>query len=212
MFAEADLLPLSGIQHVLYCERQWALIHIEQQWGENSYTASGRELHRGVDEEPDESRSGLRIARSLPLRSLRLGLVGRADVVEFPLAGGGPPLPVEYKRGRAKPGPCDEGQLCAQAMCLEEMLSTAIPEGALFYGMPRRRTRVVFSSHLRSVTERAARRMHELLAAGRSPAPQYAPAKCDRCSLLDICRPRDTGRTGGAWQFITAAVARERDG
>jgi CRISPR-associated exonuclease Cas4 len=212
MYAESDLLPLSGIQHLLYCERQWALIHIEQQWVENKFTASGRALHRVVDEAPDESHSGVRIVRSLALRSLRLGLTGKADVVEFPLSRDGPPLPVEYKRGRAKPGPYDEVQLCAQALCLEEMLGASIREGALFYGTPRRRTRVLFSPELRSITEKAAARMHELYAAGRSPAPQYAAAKCDKCSLIDICCPRGLEARGGgdgASQFLFAAIARE---
>jgi len=137
MYAESELLPLSGLQHLLYCERQWALIHIEQQWAENRFTADGRVLHRVVDESPDESHSGMRIVRSLDLRSRRLGIAGRADVVLFPLSGDGPPMPVEFKRGRPKPADWDEVQLCAQALCLEEMLNVSIPQGSLFYGEPR---------------------------------------------------------------------------
>jgi CRISPR-associated exonuclease Cas4 len=190
MFSESDLLPLSGLQHLLYCERQWALIHIEQQWVENGLTAQGRALHSTVDEVSDESHGGVRIVRSLPLRSLRLGISGKADVVEFPLSGGGPPRPVEYKRGRPKPGQWDEVQLCAQAFCLEEMLQVAIPKGALFYGAPKRRTVVSFDPDLRSATEQAAARMHQLHKAGATPVADYNPDRCDRCSLLAICQPR----------------------
>lgn len=142
-FLEDDLLPLSGLQHLAFCERQWALIHIEQSWAENRLTAQGRVLHNRAHDGPPESRPGLRIARGLRLRSLRLGLSGQADVVEFYPAPDGialpgetglwRPFPVEYKRGRPKAGRCDEVQLCAQALCLEEMFARPIPSGALFY-------------------------------------------------------------------------------
>lgn len=194
MYTESELLPLSGLQHLLYCERQWALIHIEQQWAENRLTAQGRVLHRVVDESPAESHSGFRIARSLALRSLRLGLTGKADVVLFPLSGEGAPVPVEYKRGKPKPGDWDEVQLCAQALCLEEMLKVEIAEGALFYGAPRRRTPVVFSPELRASTENACGRMHELYRAGISPLPIYESNKCDRCSLIELCQPKSLGK------------------
>src|SRR5712692_838257 len=108
LYSDSDLLPISGLQHLVYCERQWALIHIEQQWAENRLTAQGRVLHEVVDESPDESRRGVRIVRSLALRSMRLGITGKADAVEFPLRGNGPPFPVEYKRGKPKTNSCDE--------------------------------------------------------------------------------------------------------
>lgn len=200
MYAESDLLPLSGLQHLLYCERQWALIHIEQQWEENRLTAQGRSLHRTVDEAPSESRVGVRIVRSLPLRSLRLGISGKGDVVEFPSSGSAP-VPVEYKRGRPKRGLWDAVQLCAQAICLEEMLNVDIDEGALFYGAPRRRSMVTFVSGLRLRTEQAAARMHDLYERGTTPPPAYESRKCDRCSLIEVCQPKalQDHAFAGAW-------------
>jgi CRISPR-associated exonuclease Cas4 len=172
LYAEDDLLPLSGLQHLVFCERQWALIHIEQVWAENRLTAQGRVLHERTHEAGAESRPGLRVARGLRLRSLRLGLAGQADVVEFHAALAGValtgeeglwrPFPVEYKRGRPKPDRCDEVQLCAQALCLEEMFECAIAAGALFYGTPRRRLEVEFDAALRVETERLAVCMQEL--------------------------------------------------
>ena len=206
MYGEADLLPLSGLQHLAFCERQWALIHIEQQWEENRFTAAGRVLHETVDEGPDESRRGVRIVRSLPLRSLRLGLTGKADVVEFPLKGFGPPLPVEYKRGKPKTNLCDEIQLCAQALCLEEMLGTAILNGALYYGRPRRRTPVEFTPELRAETERLSRRMQLLYTAGLTPSACYEKKKCDNCSLLEVCRPKQLGRPNRASSYLSQAI------
>lgn len=215
MFSEAELLPLSGLQHLLYCERQWALIHVEQQWEENRLTAMGRSLHRTVDEAPSESRAGVRVVRSLPLRSLRLGITGKADVVEFPL-GGGTPVPVEYKRGRPKPGLWDEVQLCAQALCLEEMLNLVIAEGALFYGTPRRRSVIPLTPSLRACTEDAAARMHELYRRGVTPPPVYESGKCDRCSLIGICQPRALQQraSASAWldRAIRAAARNSQDG
>lgn len=207
MHGEADLLPLSGLQHLAFCERQWALIHIEQQWEENRFTASGRVLHETVDEGPDESRRGVRIVRSLPLRSLRLGLTGKADVVEFPLKGPGPPLPVEYKRGKPKTNLCDEIQLCAQALCLEEMLGVTIPAGALYYGRPRRRTAVAFTPELRAETERLSRRMQFLHAAGITPSARFEKRKCGNCSLLDFCRPKELARPDRASSYLLRALA-----
>lgn len=205
-YSEDALLALSGLQHLVYCERQWALIHIEQQWSENRLTAQGRVLHEVVDEAPDESRGGVRIVRSLALRSLRLGITGKADVVEFPLAGDGPPLPVEYKRGKPKAGLCDEVQLCAQALCLEEMLGAAVPVGALFYGQPRRRTEVVFTPALRAETERLAARMQALYAVGRTPPAVYEKKKCGNCSLVEVCQPKQMGRPDRASRYLREAL------
>jgi len=159
-----------------------------------------------VDEAADESHAGVRIVRSLPIRSLRLGISGKADVVEFPLTGGGPPLPVEYKRGRPKHETWDEVQLCAQALCLEEMLGTSIPEGALFYGMPRRRTVVPFTHVLRVASERAAARMHELYSRGATPLAPYDSARCDRCSLLQICQPKPLNSHQRARSWLDRAL------
>lgn len=193
-----DLMPLSGLQHLIFCERQFALIHVEQLWAENALTISGRQLHERADL-PGESRgASVRVARALPLRSDRLRLSGKADVVEFHRETGDAgvilwrPFPVEYKRGRPKTGGADEVQLCAQAICLEEMLRLEVPRGALFYGKTRRRKTVEFTPVLRSRVESAARRCHELFDA--RVTPRVARHKgCDRCSLLELCLPGVTG-------------------
>lgn len=204
MYQESDLLPLSGIQHLLFCERQWGLIHIEQQWQENRLTAEGRLLHTQADNAVVEQRGGLRIVRALPLRSFRLGLSGKADVVEFPLSGEAP-VPVEYKRGRAKLTDVDRVQLCAQGLCLEEMLGVEVPRGALFYGQPRRRVLVEFDAKLRAVTTALAFRMHELYAASVTPAPVLLP-HCRNCSLTSLCQPAALLHRGSARTFLRRAV------
>lgn len=199
MFAEEDLQPLSGLSQLLFCERRWALIHLERLWADNLFTVEGTVMHENVDEGPSGLREGVRIARALPLRSLRLGLTGRADVVEFPPSPE-PPFPVEYKRGKPKLDPSDEAQLCAQAMCLEEMLAVTVPRGALFYGQPRRRTVIEFTPRLRSVVEQAAARIHQLSRSGTTPSGKYEK-KCRGCSLFDLCMPRAirAGRSAAEW-------------
>ena len=203
MFSEDDLLPISALQHLLFCERQCALIHIEQVWEENRLTAEGRVLHERVHERENETRRDVRIARALRLRSLALGLIGQADVVEFhqdlkseisnlksdPKVPQAPrPFPVEYKRGRPKSNRCDEVQLCAQALCLEEMLGTEVTAGALFYGVTHRRHDVAFDGELRALTSRTAERLHVLIESGVTPPAEYS-AKCEQCSLKDSCLP-----------------------
>lgn len=207
MYSESDLLPISALQHLAFCERQWALIHLEQQWTENRLTAEGRTLHERSDQGEDETRPGVRICRGMHLRSLRLGLAGKADVVEFRRQAEGQPcpFPIEYKRGRPKPGRYDEVQLCAQALCLEEMLGVSVPEGALFYGQPRRRTMVVFDGELRAETERLAARLHYLYTARITPKARYEK-KCDSCSLYSLCLPKSTG-SGSAQHYLKHAVA-----
>ena len=192
-FTEDDLLPISALQHLLYCERQCALIHIERVWEENLFTTDGRFLHEKVDAGEDCVRAGKRIARSLPLRSLQLGLSGVADVVEFgPDAGD--VYPVEYKRGRSKRANCDRIQLCAQAMALEEMLDVVVTAGALFYGKTRRREAVAFDAALRGETGRAAARLHQLVDARHTPQAHYDASKCDACSLINLCMPSLLGK------------------
>ena len=181
-------IPLSALQHHLFCPRQCALIHVEQQWAEDGATAEGRILHERVDSDRGETRPGVRVARGLALRSFALGVSGRADAVEF--VGRPPvPFPIEYKRGKPKRHRADEVQLCAQAICLEEMLGCAVPEGALFYGQTRRRVGVTFGPDLRSLTERIAREARANIAAGRTPPPVLMPV-CGACSLKEICQPR----------------------
>jgi CRISPR-associated exonuclease Cas4 len=206
MFTEDDLLPLSALQHLIFCERQCALIHVEQLWADNRLTVEGTHLHRRADSGVDESRCDVRTARGVPLRSLRLGLIGKADVVEFHRSRRGEaeawlPFPVEYKRGKPKRDRSDEVQLCAQALCLEEMLGAEIAGGALFYGTTRRREDIEFGAGLRAETESAAARLHGLIAAGTTPSAVREP-KCDSCSLLHLClppAPRRAGRSVAAY-------------
>ncbi len=193
MHTEDELLPLSALQHLLFCERQCALIHIERAWTENRFTAEGRVMHERVDEEGVRSNGpDLRVEYALPLRSLRLGLSGKADAMEFHRAADGAwiPFPVEYKRGKPKPEPWDEVQLCAQAVCLEEMRGVSIPCGALFYGETRHRHDVEFTPELRRLLEQTAERLHALVASGVTPPAVYERRKCQNCSLLEQCTPR----------------------
>jgi CRISPR-associated exonuclease Cas4 len=194
------LLPLSALQHFAFCPRQCALIHIERQWVENRLTAEGRVLHDKAHQSGRESRRDVRVARSLPLESIRLGLSGVADVVEFHREGAKlwRPFPVEYKRGRPKREPIDAVQLCAQGICLEEMLSVAVPCGAIFYGAVHRREDVVFDERLRAATERLAAELRAMIAFGTTPFAEYS-AKCRSCSLLDLCRPQAMSRSASAY-------------
>ena len=191
MYSDSDLLPLSALQHFIYCPRQCALIHLEQQWTENLFTAEGRTQHDRVDRPEHETRDGVRTEYAVPLRSLRLGLIGKADAVEFHAD---KIYPVEHKRGRPKPTHCDWVQLCAQALCLEEMLEVEIGEGAIFYGQPRRRQPVAFSAELRAETEATARALHELIRLGGTPPAEYEKRKCDACSLIETCMPKRARR------------------
>jgi CRISPR-associated exonuclease Cas4 len=191
MYIEDDLLPISALQHLQFCQRQCALIHIEQIWEENLFTAQGRVVHERVHEEGVERRRDIRIEHGISLRSLRLGLTGKADIVEFHRQENNvwAPFPVEYKRGRNKLDNCDTVQLCAQAMCLEEMTRMYVPQGAIYYGKERRRTEVVFDETLRQETENSAKRLHEFIWLGKTPPPIYE-SKCDACSLLNLCMPK----------------------
>ncbi len=215
MFTEDDLLSISALQHLLFCERQCALIHIEHVWEENRLTVEGKNMHERVHEQSSESRPNVRIVRGLRLRSLRLGLVGVADVVEFhgttnkskisDLKSLGQPFPVEYKRGKPKTDHSDTVQLCAQALCLEEMMECAIPNGALFYGTIRRRLDVSFDDELRALTRRTAFRLHELIDAGVTPPAEYSP-KCENCSLLNLCMPKQVSAHKSVSDYLRSAI------
>jgi CRISPR-associated exonuclease Cas4 len=196
-----DALPISGLQHLAFCPRQWALIHLEQVWVENGRTAEGRLLHERADLPGESRRASVRTARGMWLRSERLQLTGRADIVEFRPE----PYPVEYKRGKSKPTDCDTVQLCAQALCLEEMLDTAINIGAIFYGNPRRRQEVVFTPALRARTEELAATMHRLYRNWETPAAQ-AGAYCSSCSLVHVCLPEATVQQDGAARWVARQV------
>lgn len=191
MVSDDDLIPLSALQHFLYCPRQCALIHIERAWSENRFTAEGRVLHERVNQTGTESRGRLKTLRALDLVSRELGLSGKADVVEVRReAGGTRYCPVEYKRGKPKQHCADEVQLCAQALCLEEMFGVDVAEGAIFYGRPRRRMPVAFDRELRHLTRSVAGATRMLLAAGITPLPEYESRKCDACSLVAQCMPK----------------------
>ena len=203
--AEEALIPLSALQHHLFCPRQCALIHVEQLWAEDGATAAGRLLHARVDAGKPESRPGLRTARSLAIRSFTLGVAGVADVVEFHGAAG-QPYPVEYKRGRPKAHRADEVQLCAQAICLEEMFAQSVPEGALFYGETRRRQTVVFDAALRDLTQRVARQAAGNIHGGHTPPPVPMPA-CKHCSLHDLCQPECLHKSRPVLDWLARSLA-----
>ena len=204
--AEDDLIPISALQHMLYCPRQCALIHLERHWAENRYTAEGRVLHARVDSGATESRPSARVERSVPVRSLRLGIVGVVDVLEIHTDGR--LYPIEYKRGRPKSHRADEVQLCAQALCLEEMLDTTVSEGALFYGRNRRRKPVELDRELRRITERVAADTREMIEVGRTPLPEYKPRKCGNCSLNEFCQPRAVRAHDAVRDWLLTAIDR----
>lgn len=199
IYNEEDFLQLSGLQHFRFCRRQFALIHIEKQWQENYFTVDGTLLHKNVhDNNKQECRKDFLIIRGLSVFSRRLGVSGQCDVVEFHTDPSGVPLrvreglwrpyPIEYKRGKPKPHSADELQLCAQAICLEEMLCCQIPQGALFYGQPHRRTVVEFTLELRQEVESCLDEMHQLYRRGYTP--RVKPGKhCNSCSIKDLCLP-----------------------
>lgn len=229
LYSEDDLLPLSALQHFIFCERQCALIHVEHQWADNALTVEGAHFHQRVhDELPRrEVRGDTVLLRGLALRSLRLGLVGRADVVEFHRCTAGEtgvgadgrregvrlqglpgywlPFPVEYKLGKPKADHCDEVQLCAQALCLEEMLDVFVPEGSLFYGRVRRRHPVLMGDALRDLTCSTAEALHRLLAGGLTPSALFEP-KCQNCSLKEICLPEVAARGKSVESYLNRQV------
>ena len=200
MYQEEDFLAISGLQHFAFCRRQWALIHIEQQWKENLRTVEGHILHENAhDAFFTEKRGTVLISRGMAIQSRALGVSGVCDVVElhaspdgvpiFGREGKWLPIPVEYKRGSPKETDADRLQLCCQAMCLEEMLCCSIPEGALFYGEPRRRTVVLFTPELRETVRRDSDEMHQLYHRGHTPKAK--PSKsCSACSLKELCLPQ----------------------
>lgn len=224
MYSEDELLPISALQHLVFCERQAALIHIEGLWEENVLTIEGHELHERVHEQKSDTEHDIYSVRGLRIRSLRLGLIGVTDVVEFRHLGtssgngvglnGRPglwqPSIVEYKRGKPKIDHSDEVQLCAQAMCLEETLGVSIEESAFFYGRPRQRHTVRFSPALRQETGQVAEKLHRLLASGKTPAPAYS-RKCRSCSLIELCLPKVVGSRGKVQKFLNRVIAETGD-
>lgn len=219
MFKEQELLMLSGLQHFIFCQRQWALIHIEQQWAENVHTTLGNIMHEKVHSTIAEQRGNIRTVRSLKVVSYEMGLGGQTDAVEFQkiqsdeegleipsVAGKWKIFPVEYKLGKPKKDKSDEVQLCAQAICLEEMLKVHIQQGAIFYGKQRRRHAVIFNEGLRQITKRTAEKIHEMFLKRYTPSAVYEK-KCLSCSLLETCMPKQTGGGKKVSSYIKRMIA-----
>ena len=215
-YREDEWLQLAGLQHFVFCRRQWALIHIEQLWAENLRTVEGNLLHRKAHDNAErESRGDMYILRGVSIQSHILGVSGHCDVIEFHRCDQGVPLqakeglwrpyPVEYKRGRPKENDADRLQLCAQAMCLEEMLSCEVPRGALFYGETRRREEVEFTSELRDSVREYITEMHDYFQRGYTP--KVKPFKgCNACSLAELCLPK-MSRRQRVGDYIACAMA-----
>lgn len=203
LYPEEEYLPLSGIQHYRFCERQCAFIHVEQMWTENFFTAHGRLLHERVHTAAAESRGKLRVERGLKISSSRLGLAGQTDAVEF--YADGTVCPVEYKRGTKKTDTTDKVQLCAQAICLEEMLDIKIEKGFLFYDKIKKREEVLFTEELRDETQKLADSFHELVELKRVPSAEY-DKQCESCSFVDDCFPDSAGRNKSVSVYIQKRI------
>lgn len=214
-YKEEEYLMISGIQHFKFCRRQWALIHIEQQWAENMHTVTGELMHKKVhDPYLAESRKDVLITRSLPVSSRELGISGECDVVEFHKSEDGVHIqghrglyriyPVEYKKGKPKISEEDILQMAAQAMCLEEMFSTEVPEGAIFYGETRRRETVEITEELRNRVRDMFREMHQYYERQYTPKVKWSKS-CNGCSLKDICLPK-LGKTMSAKEYVKLAL------
>lgn len=191
MFSEDDLLDLSGLQHLSYCPRQWALIHLDSIWAENLYTIRGVLFHERAHTDGYTVEHGVVADRGMYVRSLELGISGIADIVEHPIDEPAKLVPVEYKVGKPKTEDWDRIQVCAQAICLEEMFGGEIEEGALFYGKIRRRERIPFSSELRERVTSLCWKMHAIFESGVLPKAELS-GKCKRCSLADVCMPESS--------------------
>ena len=217
-YVEDQFLMLSGIQHFYFCQRQWALIHIEKQWQENVRTIEGKQIHDRVDDPYIiETRGDIVIARAVPIISNKLGLYGVADVVEFtkdevtgiPLLGRKglwKPIPVEYKRGKPKPDMRDEVQLCAQGICLEEMLNISIKKGYLFYHTIKRRNAVIFDETLRNIVYNLADAMHKHFTESKTPRAKLGK-HCRLCSMEEICQPKMTSKNKQVKEYIKKGIA-----
>jgi CRISPR-associated exonuclease Cas4 len=199
-------IPISALQHAVYCLRQAALIHLERLWQDNRFTAEGHVLHAVADKAGSRKVRGVRRVMALPIASRRLHLAGVADMVEFLMHDGGEtPFPVEYKRGKPKQHQADEVQLCAQALCLEEMTGRPVPEGALFYAETKRRVVVAFDDDLRRLTQATAEALVGVFRTERTPAPTHLKQRCRACSLKKLCRPGAVTKSASTWRQRMAA-------
>ena len=210
MFSDDQLIPISALQHLIFCARQCALIHVERLWAENQFTVEGRQLHDKAHDGKSETAAGVRITRGLWLKSNRLGISGQADVVEFHPDGRG--IPIEYKRGKPKKDDSDRVQLCAQALCLEDMKDTKIDSGYLFYGTRQRRTEVQFDNSLRENTQAKIDQLRHMIDNRITPTAVRAP-KCDKCSLIELCLPTSLRFSQGAqsWNDRQFAAAEKSE-
>ena len=196
MYSEDDLVQISALQHAMFCERQYALIHLEQVWEENRFTAEGRVLHERVDAEHHESRRLFKQEYGMAIRSLQRGLIGKCDLVELWYAKDGnveKVSPVEFKRGRKKADDSDRVQLCAQVLCLEEMFGIKIEGGQFYYLQEHRRTSETVDATLREKTTELIERVMKIRDTGKTAAAKYEKRKCDNCSIVDLCMPKSTG-------------------
>jgi CRISPR-associated exonuclease Cas4 len=196
------------LQHAVYCLRQAALIHLERVWAENRFTAEGHVLHLAADAAGERKVRGVRRVMALPLAARRLGIAGQADLVEFRrnAEGGETPYPVEYKRGKPKLHRADEVQLCAQALCLEEMTGQAVPEGALYYAETKRRVIVQCDEALRALTEKTIGDLRVIFTTLVTPPPTFRADRCRACSLLELCRPKAATKPARQWRERTLAT------
>lgn len=205
---ESEPIPLSALQHAVYCLRQAALIHLERLWAENRFTAEGHVLHVAADRPGGRKVRGVRRVAALPLASRRLGLAGVADLVEFH-GEDQRPFPIEIKRGKPKLHRADEVQLCAQGLCLEEMTGHPVPEGALYYAETKRRVAVPFDEGLRRLTEETTASLREIFRTLRTPPATFRSDRCRSCSLIELCRPKASGKPARRWRdrMVEASLA-----
>ncbi len=198
---ESEIIYLSRLQHYLFCPRQFALIELENIWSENQFTAEGQVLHQRVNQADLEKRKDIRTVWALRLSHVELGIEGVADVVEYhkQVDGSETPFPIEYKRGKPKTHRADEVQLCAQALCLEDMHGVTVPQGALFYGEVRRRNAVIFDTELRDLTRNTILACRAIVQTQCTPSADYQSKKCNACSLIDLCHPKDFKKSAAAW-------------
>lgn len=196
MTEDENLIPLSALQHFLFCERQYAFIHLEQIWDENRFTAEGKVLHERVDITRHESRRLFRQEFGMLVRCQHLGLTGKCDLVELRLDPHGKVVevvPVEFKRGTKKTTDVDRVQLCGQALCLEEMFGLTIPYGEFYYLQDHRRFQTPIDGELRALTHSIVEKIKIVNSRGITPAASYLPRRCDNCSLFEMCMPRSAG-------------------
>ncbi len=205
---DVRLVSISAIQHFAFCQRQCALIHLEQAWQENYLTAHGRQLHERVDSGEPETRKGVRFERGVVVTAPHLGLTGKLDLLEHHRATK-QFIPVEYKRGKPKVNDIDKVQLCAQAMCIEEMLAVKIENGALWYWQTRKRINVELNTHLRNQTVTLIGQIQQLFEQIRTPPPTLGK-HCKVCSLIDICQPQLTSDDGSK-RYISALFELEEE-